>query len=77
MLMVACRYVVPPASAAEFEAAVEQQQGQGTASLASLTAKHLYCQLPLALLRQLGVKRFLQMPGCAVLTYPVTQPVAA
>lgn len=74
-----CRYVVPAASAAGFEAALEQQQGPN--ALAALTGKHLYCSLPLPLLRELGVKRFLQMPGYAVLTYPVsavlTYPVSA
>ena len=68
--MPACRYVVPAASAAGFEAALEQQQGPN--ALAALTGKHLYCSLPLPLLRELGVKRFLQMPGFAVLTYPVS-----
>ncbi|KAL0032400.1 hypothetical protein WJX79_009578 [Trebouxia sp. C0005] len=61
-------YVVPAASAARFEAALEQQHGPN--ALAALTAKHLYCSLPLPLLKELGVKRFLQMPGYAVLTYP-------
>ncbi|DBA93628.1 TPA: demethylase [Trebouxia sp. C0006] len=61
-------YVVPAASAAGFEAALEQQQGPN--ALAALTGKHLYCSLPLPLLKELGVKRFLQMPGYAVLTYP-------
>ena len=69
-LMPACRYVVPAASAAGFEAALEQQQGPN--ALAALTGKHLYCSLPLPLLRELGVKRFLQIPGYAVLTYPVS-----
>ena len=68
-----CRYVVPAESAARFEAALQQQQ-QGPDSVAQLTAKHLYCSLPVQLLKQLGVKRFLQMPGYAVLTYPVRPP---
>ena len=67
-----CRYVVPAESAARFEAALQQQQGPD--SVAQLTAKHLYCSLPVQLLKQLGVKRFLQMPGYAVLTYPVRPP---
>ena len=65
----ACRYVVPAGSAARFEAALEQQKGPH--ALAALTAKHLYCSLPPPVLRKLGVKRFLQMPGSAVLTFPV------
>ena len=69
LLHATCRYVVPPGSATQFEAAVKQQSGPH--ALAALTAKHLYCSLPLAVLRELGVKRFLQMPGYAVLTYPV------
>ena len=44
----------------------------GSTAVVSLTAKHLYCNLPLPLLKKLGVKRFLQMPGYAVLTYPVS-----
>ena len=61
---------MPAASAAEFVAAL--QQLRGPTAMASLTAKHLYCNLPLPLLKKLGVKRFLQMPGYAVLTYPVS-----
>lgn len=64
-----CRYVVPAESAAQFEAAV--QEGQGPLGVAQLTGKHLYCSQPLHLLKRLGVKRFLQLPGYAVLTYPV------
>lgn len=68
-----CRYVVPAASATQFEAALQEQQGREC--VAQLTAKHLYCSLPVQLLKQLGVRRFLQMPGYAVLTYPVrSQP---
>lgn len=67
-----CRYVVPAASAAAFEAAL--QEAQGATAGASLTAKHPYCSLRVPLLRQLGVKRFLQLPGYAVLTYPVSTP---
>ena len=66
-----CRYVVPAARARQFETAV--QQHHGTTAVASLTAKHVYCALPLPQLQQLGVRRFLQMPGCAVLTYPVSK----
>ncbi len=62
--------MVPAAKAAGFEAALEQQHGPN--ALAALTGKHLYCSLPLPLLKELGVKRFLQMPGYAVLTYPVS-----
>ena len=64
-----CRYVVPAESAARFEAAVQEQQGP--LGVAQLTGKHLYCSQPVHLLKQLGVKRFLQLPGYAVLTYPV------
>ena len=62
--------MVPAASAAGFVAGLEQQQGPN--ALAALTGKHLYCTLPLPLLKELRVKRFLQMPGYAVLTYPVS-----
>ena len=49
------------------EAALQEQQGPD--AVAQLTAKHLYCSLPVHLLKQLRVKSFLQMPGYAVLTY--------
>ena len=65
-----CRYAVPAESAAAFEAALQQQHGPEAVS--QLTAKHLYCALPIQLLKKLGVRRFLQMPGYAVLTYPVS-----
>ena len=64
--------MVPAESAAQFEAALQEQQGPD--GVAQLTAKHLYCSLPVHLLKQLRVKRFLQMPGYAVLTYPVRPP---
>ena len=64
--------MVPAESAAQFEAALQGQQGPD--AVAQLTAKHLYCSLPVHLLKQLRVKRFLQMPGYAVLTYPVRPP---
>ena len=74
-LSLLCRYAVPAESAAAFEAALQQQQGPDAA--AQLTAKHLYCSLPVQLLKQLGVRRFLQMPGYAFLTYPVSfRPLA-
>ena len=65
-----CRYAVPAEKAACFEAALRELHGDQ--ALASLTAKHMYCPLPVSLLKELGVKRFLQMPGYAVLTYPVS-----
>ena len=61
---------MPAESSKQFEAALEQQLGPH--ALALLTAKHLYCSLPLPVLKQLGVKRFLQLPGYAVLTFPVS-----
>lgn len=64
-----CRYAVPAEKAACFEAALRQLHGDQ--ALASLTAKHMYRPLPMSLLKELGVKRLLQMPGYAVLTYPV------
>ena len=48
------------------------QQHQGPHALAQLTGKLLYCNLPLDLLKQLGVRRILQLPGYALLTYPVS-----
>ena len=72
LMPAACRYVVPAGSAAQFEAALEQQKGPH--ALAALTAKHLYCSLPSAVLRELGVKPFLQMPGSAVPPPPFLPP---
>lgn len=65
-----CRYAVPAERASAFQAALQQQHGPDAVS--QLTAKHLYCALPMQLLKKLGVRRFLQMPGYAVLTYPVS-----
>ena len=66
----ACRYAVPVESAALFEEDLKKVHGPG--GLMSLTAKHMYCTLSVSRLKDLGVKRFVQMPGYAVLTYPVS-----
>lgn len=69
-LGVSCRYAVPVESAALFEADLQELHGPG--ALMSLTAKHMYCTLSVPRLQELGVKRFVQMPGYSVLTYPVS-----
>ncbi|DBA82438.1 TPA: hypothetical protein ACH3X2_000674 [Trebouxia sp. C0005] len=61
-------YAVPVESAALFEADLQELHGPG--ALMSLTAKHMYCTLSVPRLQELGVKRFVQMPGYSVLTYP-------
>jgi len=61
---------VPIESAARFEAYLEELHGPE--ALVSLMAKHMYCTMPVSRLQELGVKRFVQMPGYAVLTYPVS-----
>ena len=66
----ACRYAVPVESAALFEEDLKKVHGPG--GLMSLTAKHMYYTLSVSRLKDLGVKRFVQMPGYAVLTYPVS-----
>ena len=66
--------MVPPERSTDFEAALQEQHGPQ--ALAALTAKHMYCSLPVAVLKDLGVKRFLQMPGYAVITYPVRVPAS-
>ncbi len=65
----ACRYVVHVESAARFEKELKRLHGSG--ALMSLTAKHMFCTLSVSRLQELKVKRFVQMPGCAVLTYHV------
>lgn len=69
-MLFAYRYVVPAERQAEFEAELQRQQQ--TKSLAALTAKAMYCSLPVPVLKKLEVKRFLQLPGHAVVTYPVS-----
>ncbi len=69
-VFLACRYTVPAESATMFEEELEKMHGPG--ALMSLTTKQMFCNLPVSRLQELKVKRFVQMPGYAVLTYPVS-----
>jgi len=69
-VFLACRYTVPVESATKFEEELKKLHGPG--ALMSLTTKHMFCTLSVSRLQELGVKRFVQMPGYAVLTYPVS-----
>ena len=65
-----CRYVVPPQQAEVFEAAVAARCGDH--ALARLTGKGIFEMFSAADLAGLGVKRFVQMPGTGVMTFPVS-----
>ena len=67
-----CRYVVPPQQAEVFEAAVAARCGDH--ALARLTGKGIFELFSAADLAALGVKRFVQMPGTGVMTFPVSLP---
>ena len=65
-----CRYVVPPQQAEVFEAAVAGRCGDH--ALARLTGKGIFEMFSAGDLAALGVKRFVQMPGTGVMTFPVS-----
>lgn len=67
-----CRYVVPPQQAEKFEAAVAARCGDH--ALARLTGKGIFEMFSVGDLAALGVKRFVQMPGTGVMTFPVSLP---
>ena len=67
-----CRYVVPPQQAEVFEAAVAARCGDH--ALARLTGKGIFAMFSAGDLAALGVKRFVQMPGTGVMTFPVSLP---
>ena len=71
-----CRYVVPPQQAEVFEAAVAAAVAArcGDHALARLTGKAIFEMFSAADLAALGVKRFVQMPGTGVMTFPVSLP---
>jgi hypothetical protein len=73
-------YVVPPANADAFLAAVRGRGGLPPArrplAAALLATKRLRAELPPEALRELGVRRVVQMPGDIVLTAPVRTPHA-